>query len=618
VGRGTLSRAGLSEGYHYRWSWVHPTGAEALWPLVSDTNRFNEDAGLPPVEDARSPGEELASARRRLRMKVKGVRLEWEELPFEWFRPWRFGVVRRYSRGPLVQMRVLVVLEPVDDRTTRLRYEVVATPRGLLGLVTTPIQIGLISRYAFGRTFRRYAEEARRREERPHPAPPPPRLESARARRAEQALRGAGVDPTLAAALVTHLELSDDLTLSRIRPYDLAERWGLEPKEVLVACLRATRAGVLDLAWDVLCPSCLGTMDRANTLRSLRLGTTHCATCQVDFSADFDSAVELSFHPNPGLRRVIASPFCVAGPQVTPHVEVQQLLAVGESRTVTPLLTPGRHRLRRLGSAGGPTFLVAEGGTRSAHLRFEDAGCDGAPPTLAPDATLELANGSGREALVCIERLAWADTAATAAEVTALREFRDLFSSEVLADGVFAKVGSLAFLFTDLRGSTALYRRAGDAPAFARVRSHFEVLEEAIAHAQGTVVKTIGDAVMAVFPTPAQALRAALRAHARLREAGAGEPLVLKVGIHYGPAIAVTLNDRLDYFGSTVNLAARLGGLSRGHDVVMSDTVSSDSDAARVLGEAGLAAVPFEAEVRGFEGRRTLWRIDVPAPSRPS
>lgn len=600
--------------FHYRWSWVLPAGPETLWPLVSDTDRFNRDSGLPPVEDARAPGEELASARHRLRMTVKGVRLEWEESPFEWFRPWRFGVVRRYTRGPLREMRVLAVLDAVEEASTRLTYEVVAAPRGLLGVLTTPLQIGLISRIQFGRTFRRYAEAAAREASEGPAQPIAADPGGTRARRSQERLREAGIARDVSAALATHLDAADDRTLSRIRPYALARRWGLARRDVLVACLRATRAGVLDLTWDVLCPSCLGTQDRADTLRALRLGTVHCETCQVDFSADFDSSVELVFHPNPGLRRIVTSPFCVAGPQVTPHVEVQQLLAPGETRGVVPLLTPGPHRIRRLGAAGGPTFVVAPGGALSAALGLRDIGWEGVPSLLAPDAELTLTNGTGRETLVCVERMTWAEDAVTAAEVTALREFRDLFSSEVLAEGVFARVGSLAVMFTDLRGSTALYQQVGDAPAFARVRSHFDVLFAAVAGADGTVVKTIGDAVMAVFPTSSHAVRAALRAHEQLAAAGTPEPLVLKVGIHFGPAIAVTLNDRLDYFGTTVNLAARLGALSTGGDVVVSDRVHADPEVARLLREAGAESVRLHAEIRGFHAPLDFWRIGAAGP----
>jgi len=114
------------------------------------------------------------------------------------------------------------------------------------------------------------------------------------------------------------------------------------------------------------------------------------------------------------------------------------------------------------------------------------------------------------------------------------------------------------------------------------------------------VVKTIGDAVMASFTDPAQAVRAALAMQAAIASsARTGSELVLKVGVHAGPSVVVTLNDRLDYFGSTVNMAARLQGQSAGDDIVLSQAVAADPAVQEIL-----AAVPKRHEtvaLKGFE-----------------
>jgi class 3 adenylate cyclase len=175
-------------------------------------------------------------------------------------------------------------------------------------------------------------------------------------------------------------------------------------------------------------------------------------------------------------------------------------------------------------------------------------------------------------------------------------------------------VGSLAILFTDLRDSTVLYREIGDAPAFGRVLDHFTVLRETIAAEQGALVKTIGDAVMAVFLRPVSAVRAMLAAQTRLAAWGndGGPRLHLKAGVHYGPCIAVTLNDRLDYFGSTVNLASRLEKFSSGDDIIVSGVVRQDPEVAELieLPEGGLEAERFQAQLKGFaEQEFPLWRL---------
>ena len=114
------------------------------------------------------------------------------------------------------------------------------------------------------------------------------------------------------------------------------------------------------------------------------------------------------------------------------------------------------------------------------------------------------------------------------------------------------------------QGSTELYARVGDLVAYELVREHFHLLTDIVAAHGGAVVKTIGDAVMATFPTPDRALTAALRMRDAIGGVGSetrNEDLLLKIGIHEGPCLAVMLNDRLDYFGQTVNIAARCRGL---------------------------------------------------------
>jgi class 3 adenylate cyclase len=81
-------------------------------------------------------------------------------------------------------------------------------------------------------------------------------------------------------------------------------------------------------------------------------------------------------------------------------------------------------------------------------------------------------------------------------------------------------------------------------------------------------------------------------------------PLTLKAGIHTGPCIAVTLNDRLDYFGTTVNMAARLEGLSTGEDVIISRALYQDPEVQAFIQSEGLTATTFEIELKGFANER--------------
>jgi class 3 adenylate cyclase len=190
--------------------------------------------------------------------------------------------------------------------------------------------------------------------------------------------------------------------------------------------------------------------------------------------------------------------------------------------------------------------------------------------------------------------------------------FRDIYRKDTLSVDQRLKITSLTFVFTDLRGSTELYERVGDLAAFDLVKAHFNVLNEIIAAEGGAVVKTIGDAVMATFPTPDRGLAAALKmreAMRKLNQDRGGEDLLLKIGVHEGPCIAVTLNDRQDYFGQTVNIASRVQGLASSREIFATSSVVKDAKASSVLDVTGIQPMPYKAQLRGVSDRVSVYAI---------
>lgn len=163
-----------------------------------------------------------------------------------------------------------------------------------------------------------------------------------------------------------------------------------------------------------------------------------------------------------------------------------------------------------------------------------------------------------------------------------LPAFRDLVTDQILLEGQSLGVQRLTIFFSDLRGSTALYHRLGDARAYELVAAHFRAVFGAVAKHNGSAVKTIGDGIMGAFIDTGAALcgvAEAMSAIHRLNdEAGlVGEDrLQLKIGMHVGPCIVVTLNRRLDFFGETVNIAARLNGIAQGDEAILSESIVTD------------------------------------------
>lgn len=598
--------------FHYHWEYDLKASPEKLWPFVADTNRFNRDTNVPAVE-VEPTRRRLRNARRRVRLSIFGMPVEWEEQPFEWVRPVRFGVKRTYSRGPVAEMKALAELSPRPQGGTRFTYDVSVAPKSLLGIIAIPLQIGIVGARRFRRAFKKYDElalvEASGEE-----IQSAPELSTAATNRLatirERLISDADSDPIAVARLIEFIQQADDFAVVRIKPYELADDWELPRRVVLETCLRATRVGLLDLQWDLLCPLCRGPQESGSSLQDID-SQVHCETCRIDFTVNFDRFVELTFRPNATIRTMDVKEYCMGSPQRTPHVVAQQLLPAQSERDLSMALEPGNYRFRALELSGEQPVKVSQQGAPAAEVTIVANGWPREELSLGTRPALHLRNETDAEQLLILERLAWGDQAATAAEVTALQIFRDLFSTEALRPGEQISVGTLTILFTDLRNSTQLYREIGDATAFGRVMNHFDVLKKVIAEEDGALVKTIGDAVMAVFRQPASALKAMLRAQEMLAAPSqVAEPLTLKAGIHSGPCIAVTLNDRLDYFGSTVNMAARLESLSTGNDVIISRALYDDPEVREFIAAEDLRAIQFEMLLKGFQEERfELWRI---------
>jgi len=409
--------------------------------------------------------------------------------------------------------------------------------------------------------------------------------------------------------LAEFIERADDISVQKMRPYALADAWGLPRRAVLETFLRATRIGILDTYWDILCPECRGVTDDVSNLKELH-GSSHCGACQMDFNASFDENIEVIFRPNESIRKVDTQAlYCTGNPQNQPKIVLNKLVVPPQEKmSVGVALSAGRYNVYATELDGTQILSAFDGGESEVEIHAHDDGLHGASKIgLYP--RLKFRNETNQPLTFDIVSADWTDQAATAADVTTLQIFRDLFSSEVFRPGEEISIGSTTLMFTDLRNSTRLYREIGDAPAFNRVREHFEILERAISAEGGSVVKTIGDAVMAAFRTPGAALRAIWDVQKELT--ARGEPLLMiKVGIHQGPCIAVNLNDRLDYFGSTVNITSRLPGFSTGGEVIFTPQVYDDPEVKAFL-KSIESVSKFSGEIRGYDEEMDLWRANM-------
>ncbi len=572
------------------WTWTFDLPPAELWPVLADTNRFNEAMGLPPyvLEETPQPN---GTVRRRGKGKAAGFTLEWEEKPYEWIEGRHFRQAREFTKGPFRRFGPVFDLEPDGKGGSRVSYALEYEPLTLTGRLFGArlarqagevVEKRILEAVAFAKGDRATWFDL----------PPPTLPEGARERATALAAEidrspyGNGLGRPLADLVLTGMAAD----LAHLKPKKLAHDLSVPQRSAVEACLAATRAGLLTMKWDLLCTNCRGAKLTASALSELPRGA-HCPSCNIDYDRDFEKNVELSFAPAPAVRPLMAGGFCLSGPMATPHVVVQLVLAPGEKRSVAFDVQAGSYRLRTLHP--GAFIDVEHKGGAFPGLRITETGVE-AMRASGDTGTITFVNDAGFELAALIEDRTWTREALTAPEVISLQAFRDLFAAATLRPGDEAGVSQVALLFTDLQGSTALYERVGDAQAYNMVREHFALLASIVRDHDGAVVKTIGDAVMASFGDPAQAVRAALAMQARI----ADHDLVLKLGIHTGPSVVVNLNDRLDYFGSTVNMAARLQGQSTGGDIVLSRSVADDPAVRPLL--AWLSSRAESVPLKGF------------------
>ena len=433
-----------------------------------------------------------------------------------------------------------------------------------------------------------------------------------------------------------------DRELCRINALAFAVQHKLNEDDVIAAFLHAARLGIFDMSWNILCPDCGGVLDSGATLKTVKQAEYRCVLCAIGCEPTLDEIVEVTFTVSPRVRRVAGH-----DPETLPWIEYYRQIFwssgvdlpddrvlekwVKETTLETVELLPNGKAVLSLQLPEGYVIVFdpvlhmsqhieakGEPARKTQSLSFvmtrDHAPAD--PIEMRPGPLqITLENRSNVRTLPGIwvvsdkvhDLVSKRRPFVTAKRLLTNQTFRDIYRTDALDVDQRLKITSLTFLFTDLKGSTELYERVGDLVAYDLVRAHFRILNEIVATERGAVVKTIGDAIMATFPTPGRAMAAALRMREALKELK--NELLLKIGIHEGPCLAVSLNDRPDYFGRTVNIAARVQGLATSRAIFATTPVVADSEASMLLKSIGFAATPEKRSLRGIAHQIEIFEI---------
>ena len=421
------------------------------------------------------------------------------------------------------------------------------------------------------------------------------------------------------------LVFSNEIARLRINPYEVAADSGAPVAEIVGLALRGVAAGLFDLHWLVHCPHCnMITQERQNFFELTH--SSNCKMCDVDFDVDALTRIEVTFSLHRSIEDVDATAFCLPPPVLCSKINIA--VPPGDTVSGTDIIEdPGVYRFfcpitlakGILTVSGERTNEVQEFCVRQLpSLNYAETAFVARPGPVR----FRLVNNCDKVSGIFIIPDALPDelplealpSRLTGLETIHYAEYRKLFGDQALAESEHLQISSVTLLFTDIAGSTAMYEKMGNAAAYTAVRDHFEILFHFIEAHEGFVIKTIGDSVMASFRANNDALACTLDAQREFdalnEERDDASRISVKFGIHRGPAILVNLNGRIDYFGSTVNRAARIQDMAAPNEIVFSTEARADSEVADTLMRNGSADVRQELiTLKGIETGQTVFRF---------
>lgn len=593
------------------WHWQFDAPLPRIWKIFADTARFNEAAGF-PVHTINEQPQPDGSLRYFGTGTLGSYQLEWEELPVNWVENRWFSHERRFSKGPFSLIIAHVELEAIATGCI-CHYTLGVTPANWLGRLL--LLTGFFNNTA--RKFNAMADAARahveERAELPFDFEPPELVPGAALRCAQLAsvLLTSPFHHGLLQRLILWILQRPDADVWAMRPKLLARHWRVAEIEAIEMFLLAAKGGLLNLRWDLLCPNCRVGKQSSASMDEIPQGT-HCSSCNIDYGRNFNRNVELVFQPARSLRPLKGGEYCMFGPMSTPHIVMQLKVEPGSTRAESIVLPKGTYRFRTL-EPGNDLFFDHNGDRPLPALAFTMTGELAFSPQTQPEGNNMLVhNQSTRHRVIIVEHRAWMEDVLTAKEAISLQCFRDLFDEHILRPGDHVEIDSVTLMFTDIKASTSLYERIGDAAAFALVREHFAILAACVRQHRGTIVKTLGDAIMAAFDVPLDAVNCSIAIQLEFADFNrarkiSDEKVLVKLGLHQGSCIAVTLNGLLDYYGKVVNQTARILGLCEGGDIVLSKLLADEPTIAPL--QSQLAMESGTSELKGLSETMDWLRV---------
>ncbi len=443
------------------------------------------------------------------------------------------------------------------------------------------------------------------------------------------------------------LKSSDDWGLFRINPFRFADINKLDEQKTLDVFLHAAKVGIFHFEWNLICPVCGGVSHSYDSISEIRDDHYFCAVCDRSVATDLSEYIEVAFTLDESIKELNIDPFINYDsyrrinfsqnhvmPEIIRNIMVEgrkSFDAVKAGETINILFDADKNMLYRLTSAENDNLIRLMVSSENSSVE-QIVDTDMYSRGFSPDSVnidsgkirLSIKNHLPYDAGLTLYKLdpnmklpkgnniemPYFKKFLTGKMLLSNQTFRDLFKIQTLPRDLNIKVSNITILFTDLKGSTELYEKSGDMSAYNLVQEHFELLKKSTVDNAGAIIKTIGDAVMATFPDSEKGVKAAIDMLNSINDMNqrVDDRVQIKVGIHSGTAIAVTANDVLDYFGQTVNIAARVQGLADGGELWLSENVFNSENIIDILNEHGYISEKKSAILKGITAPTVVYR----------
>lgn len=558
------------------WEFDLTVTREDIWPYLIDTSSFNQRIGLPKFQYIERDGKLLGKT------KQAGFILEWEEVPWEWEYLKELGNARIYKKGFAEYIRLKIISEPLGESRCKIYVYLGAIPRNFLTRKILNIALPKLKE-SFQKGYDQITEEIKRGRPKFKSnqllektfIPDAQWIHPEKLENQIPFLLQKGISKETISKVFDWIKSSTDNDLDRIRIKRVSRILDIDPDEILYLFLHGCRLGIFTLSWDIVCPHCRGVRTSLTKLGDMP-SNDQCDVCEIDFDTTGVNSIEVTFHIHPSVRIVEKQLYCAAEPATKQHILLTKKIGGKKSFSSNLLIGSGVYRLRKKGEK---KYKLVE--TKQTHNQTDILWL---PETndeeikVSPKPNLVFENESDDPVTIILEERSEDQDSLRPTEIFDYQEFRDLFSEEAIATNLQLDIGIKTILFTDIVGSTKFYETEGDHGAFLQVREHFIKTNQIIQNFRGVVVKTIGDAVMASFSSPLQALKAAKEMQEWFHPENKHTPVRIRISIHTGNCLAVNLNSNIDYFGNTVNYTAKLQSVTNSGEISFSETIFRDKD----------------------------------------